>query len=581
VFREWRRIALALLLAAAILPYFIDLGGSSIWDANEAFYVETPREMIERGDLVSPTFNYLPRLNKPVLSYWIVAGFYKVFGVSVAVQRLPIALGAVTLIFTAFFLARAGAEPSGSSQRSSATESALWAAAGLAVAPRLMMFGRRIFIDIYISMFMALTVLFFALAERYPGRRRLFLLLMYASVGLGVLTKGPVAAALPALVFGVYLVMNRELKRVREMMIPIGVIVVLAIAVPWYAALYQRYGWTYISSFFLGENVARYTEGFGVETRRGPSFYLPVVFSDSFPWSLCLFGAAGLWVAEWRARRAMPESRLANGPFADTPGDAQLALRVRTLMWLWIIVIVGFFTFSAAKQDLYIFPIVPAVAALAGLFIALETPGGSVARPRSLQITAALIGLLLALAGAGTLYIFQTAGKVYALDGAAFVGIAAATGGALALVLALTNRARAALAVVVLSLVTLNWAFVIRVLPSFERYKPVPPLSAAIRERFAEGDVVAHYNVALPSMVYYLRRHIDILFDQDAFLQLLRGDRRVFAVLSESDYAQLQPVAGVATCVLDRRPTVNIKLKAVLARDPLPEVLLISNRCQR
>jgi hypothetical protein len=189
--------------------------------------------------------------------------------------------------------------------------------------------------------------------------------------------------------------------------------------------------------------------------------------------------------------------------------------------------------------------------------------------------------LLLALAGAGTLYIFQTAGKVYALDGAAFVGTAAATGGTIALVLALTNRSRAALAMVVLSLVTLNWAFVIRVLPSFERYKPVPPLSAAIRERFAEGDVVAHYNVALPSMVYYLGRHIDILFDQDAFLQLLRGDRRVFAVLSESDYAQLQPVAGVGTCVLDRRPTVNIKLKAVLARDPLPEVLLISNRCQR
>ena len=37
------------------------------------------------------------------------------------------------------------------------------------------MFARRIFIDIYISMFMALTLLFFALAERYPGRRRLFL----------------------------------------------------------------------------------------------------------------------------------------------------------------------------------------------------------------------------------------------------------------------------------------------------------------------------------------------------------------------------------------------------------------------
>ena len=567
----YRRAALSLLFAASILPYFVDLGGSSIWDANEAFYVETPREMIERGDFISPTFNYLPRLNKPVLSYWIVSAFYKIFGVSVGVQRLPIALGALTLILTAWLLARAGAHPSaGNGRRGTAMESALWAATGLAVAPRLMMFGRRIFIDIYISMFMALTLLFFALSERYPERRRLFLLLMYAAVGLGMLTKGPVAAALPALVFAIYLAVHGELKRVREMMIPAGILVVLAIVVPWYAALYHRYGWTYITSFFLGENIARYTEGLGVETRRGPLFYIPVVFSDSFPWSLCLFGAAGLWLAEWPAARG----------FA---GPARLALRVRTLLWLWVLGIVAFFTFSAAKQDLYIFPIVPAVAALAGLFVARETGDGTPARPLSLRITAATIGLLLAVAGVGTLYIFQAAGKVYALDGAAFVGSAAAIGGAVALVLALANRARAALAVVLLSLITLNWAFVIRVLPSFERYKPVPPLSAAIRERFAEGDVVAHYNVALPSMVYYLGRHIEILFDQDAFLQLLRGDRKVFAVLSASDYAQLLPIikaSGVETCVLDRRPTVNIKLKAVLARDALPEVLLIANRCR-
>src|SRR5690349_15277677 len=71
----------ALLLAASLVAglalFFVDLGGSSIWDANEAFYVETPREMIERGDFVLPTFNYELRVNKPVLSYWIVAVFYK------------------------------------------------------------------------------------------------------------------------------------------------------------------------------------------------------------------------------------------------------------------------------------------------------------------------------------------------------------------------------------------------------------------------------------------------------------------------------------------------------------------------
>ncbi len=66
-----------MLLCAAVCPYFVGLGDSAIWDANEAFYVETPREMIERGDYIGPTFNYQPRLNKPVLSYWIVAGFYQ------------------------------------------------------------------------------------------------------------------------------------------------------------------------------------------------------------------------------------------------------------------------------------------------------------------------------------------------------------------------------------------------------------------------------------------------------------------------------------------------------------------------
>ena len=76
----------------------MSLGNSAIWDANEAFYVETPREMLEANDFLNPTFNYLPRFNKPVLSYWIVAGFYKVFGVSVTVQRFAIALGALVII---------------------------------------------------------------------------------------------------------------------------------------------------------------------------------------------------------------------------------------------------------------------------------------------------------------------------------------------------------------------------------------------------------------------------------------------------------------------------------------------------
>ena len=134
-----RRILLIGLLVAAVLPYFLNLGATSIIDANEAFYAETPREMIESGNYVSPTFNFEPRLNKPPLSYWVVAAFYSVGGVSLGASRLPIALGAVVIFATAFLLGR----------QAFSTRAGLIAALTLAATPRMLLFSRRIIIDVY------------------------------------------------------------------------------------------------------------------------------------------------------------------------------------------------------------------------------------------------------------------------------------------------------------------------------------------------------------------------------------------------------------------------------------------------
>ena len=557
-----RHVSLLLIAAAAVVLFFVDLGGSSIWDANEAFYVETPREMIERGDYVLPTFNYELRVNKPVLSYWIVAGFYHVFGVSVAVQRIPIAIGGVLLVVIAYFLGwlsfsdqrAVSPEPRATSPEPRATSNeqrhgaALWAALGFAVSPRLVMFSRRIFIDIYITLFMAATLLFFALAERYPRRRRLFLVLMYVAVGLGVLTKGPVAAALPGLVFFVYLLVHRELRRVTEMMIPAGIVIVTAIVAPWYIALGQREnGWDHIVSFFIGENFGRFAEGVGVDQDRGYGFYLGVLFSDGFPWVFMLFAALAAW---WRSAARD---------------------RIQTLLLLWIGVIVAFFSFSEAKQDLYIYPVMPAVAALGGVAIVAAAPG--------VRWLSALIGLLFAAAGAGVLYVFRASGNFYQLDGVDVFALLAVIGGVAALVLAALGRWREGLIALLLVGVVANWVFVLQVLPGFEKYKPVPRLTEFLAPRLQPDDVVAHYSVALPSMVYYLRRHIDVTYDRARFLDIMRQDKRVFGILWTQEYASLRGELGVPTCAIHHTPSFNIKLGAVLRREKLPELVVITNRC--
>jgi 4-amino-4-deoxy-L-arabinose transferase-like glycosyltransferase len=580
-----RQVALPILLGLSIAMYFVALGGLSIWDANEAFYVETPREMIEAHDYINPSFNYLPRFNKPVLSYWIVAIFYKVFGVSVGVQRLPIALGALVIIGCAFVLGRLAFDdrspwPRGRGPRDDSrdprprtrdlgprardvgpgtrdeglgTQAGLWSAVGLAAAPRLVMFARRIFIDIWVTAFMSLTLAFFALSERYPARRRLFLVLMYVCVGLGVLTKGPVAVALPALAFGLYLLATRELRRVTDMMLPLGIVIVAAIVVPWYALLYQEHGWTYIRSFFISENLERYTSGFGVRQQRGVMFYLPVIISDSFPVSAFLFTAAAIWTRE--------------------------RSRIQTLLWCWIVAIVAFFSFSAGKQDLYIFPIVAAVGGLGGSAIAQALCDAS--WRGWLRWTLAVTGALVALAGAAVLWLFVAGGRVYALDGAMFVAVCGLVGGVLTLSLALAWRQVAAILTLFTAIIAIDYTFVGRVLPDFERYKPVPAIAGILRDRLHPGDIVAHYQIALPSMVYYLGRHVDEYFLQEPFVKTMRSDRRVYAVLSADDYADLRPLIGARTCVLDRWPTFDVRLRNVLSRQPLPELFLITNDCNR
>jgi 4-amino-4-deoxy-L-arabinose transferase-like glycosyltransferase len=543
---------LPLLLAAAVLPYFLNLGAASIWDANEAYYVETPREMIESGDYINPSFNYEPRFNKPVLSYWIVAGLYRVFGVSVGVQRTAIAGAAMVMVVAVFFIARAA---------STHRLAPLLAAIGLAAGPRFFMFSRRIFVDMAMTAMMTLTLLLFVLAERYPERRRLFLTLMYVSVGLGVLTKGPIAVVIPMLVFTAYLGAHRELPRLREMMIPAGVVIALAIAAPWYVALYLQHGWTYITEFFVGENLGRYTETVGTQAR-GPLFYLPVVFSDSLPWSLCLPAVIAAWFGERGTGNTSPERR------------------TRTLLLLWIGITVAFFSLSQTKQDLYIFPIVAAVAALGGDWVARAIDGTAGGEPFGRWFTGTLLLLATVLTGLGAfvLYVFGATQTVYVVDGARLSGALALGGGLLIALLAW--RARAAAMVTALAvLIAFNWILALRALPSFEQYKPVVPLSRVIQREATGDDVIAHFDVALPSMVFYLERHIDIWIDPASLAQQMRSGRTVFAVMPANRYEELKSTFGVATCVIARHPTSDIKLRSILEHEPPPEVLLVTTRC--
>ena len=527
-----RQTVLVALLLAAALPYFVNLGVSSIWDANEAFYAQTPREMIENADYVNPSFNFQLRYNKPVFSYWEVVAAYRLFGVSEWSERLPIAIGGIVLIATAFGLGRLVG----------GTEAGLLAALVLASSPRVLLLARRIIIDVQLAMFTGLVLLCFALAETRPQRRR-YLLLMYVAAGFGVLTKGPVAVLLPALAFFVYLAWERRLADLRGMMLPTGAAIGLAIVLPWYVMVYRQHGWEYITAFVFGENLGRFADAIG-EQARGMFFYLPVMFADLFPWSL--FIPVALW---WAFR--------------------ERSNRLVRLLLIWIAVVVVFFSLSGTKEDLYILPIVPAEAALIGLVMVKAAP--------PVRWASFATGLLLFAAGAATFWVFAVAHR-YSLQGASVVGATAAVGGLGALVISVRRQIVTAAAVAAATLVAVAWCVVLCALPDFERYKPVRPFSGVIRSRASVGAIVGYYKFALPSMVYYLDRPIMEVVLPDHLRAAFYSTGDVYFVMPEDEYNAVKERLPGKTFVLARQPMFDLRPKNFLNGSELPWFVLISNR---
>lgn len=555
-----RRAVLLGLLALATLPYFVGLGTSSLWDANEAFYAQTPREMLAASDLITPSFNFQLRFNKPVLPYWTVAAFYKIFGISERSERLPIALGAIVLVGVAFGLGRL----------ISSTEGGLLAALALATTPRFLFFARRIIIDVHVAMFAGLTLLCFALAEGRPHARRRYLVLMYIAAGLGTLTKGPIAVLLPALAFFVYLAVERRIADLTRMMLPAGVLIWAAIVVPWYALVYREHGWQHIQSFVIGENLVRYSQPIGAEGR-GVLFYLPVMIGDLLPWSVLL--PLALWVA-LRGTNEKGSYPFFVGDSVKKGYDPFSSIR---LLVIWIVTVVAFFSFSQTKEDLYILPIVPAEAALIGAFIAAGFEEANADRRRTLSAIMIVVGGGLLLAGAGVFWLFVQPGH-YSLRGMG--PMAALLGGCGAAVIAASARRRvlAATAVLCAGLIAAAWLIVLVTLPDFERYKPVRPFASMIQARASTGAIVGHYGFALPTMVYYLQRPVMEVIDADHLRSTFRSRSDVYFLMPEADYLAVKDSLPVPTYVLARRPMFDITPRNFLEGDALPQMLLISNR---
>jgi 4-amino-4-deoxy-L-arabinose transferase-like glycosyltransferase len=250
---------------------------------------------------------------------------------------------------------------------------------------------------------------------------------------------------------------------------------------------------------------------------------------------------------------------------------------IRLLLGLWIALIVGFYSASQAQQDLYVLPFIPAGAALVcGLLDGLL--GGTLS-PALRRWTIGGLGLMLGaltVLGIGSAWLIGGSGNPITLAGVRPAGIVVAIGSVGALVLLARRRPTASLAAAVASVTVVLWLLVIVAMPDFERYKPVPHLARAIEAADPPAVRVATYRYATPSLVFYLRRHVDELLDEQQLVGFFAQFPGGYCVMRAEDYPTAQRVLGVPTRVVADTPRFDIKLPDIVARVPLPRLVLVT-----
>ena len=340
-------IGVALLAVAGLcfLGFFYHLGTLGLMDKTEGLFAEIPRQMLVTGDLITPHWNTKTFFDYPVWGYWMVGLSYRIFGISVWAARLPAALAASATVFAVFgsiLRLSPNSEPI-----QARVSRALLASTILALSPGWIGWARASVTDMFLASSITIALLGFLLVDQSdnsPNQRRFGHTLLALFSGIAVLAKGPIGVVLPGLTIMIYLLLKRKLlQQIRATPWLPMVSLFAGIVLPWYAMATKTNGLEFLNKFIGFSNFERFTSV--LYSHPGPPwFYLPWIVLLLLPWSIYLPIAISQ-LKFWRAEVWTP---------AKSPADTPL------FAFIWLVVILAFFSTAATKLPGYILPTIPA-----------------------------------------------------------------------------------------------------------------------------------------------------------------------------------------------------------------------------
>src|SRR3989338_5468405 len=524
-----------LFMSLVVFISFFRLGGFLLFDVDEAVFSEATREMIETGNYITPTYNYEPRYDKPILFYWLMAIAFKLFGINEFSARFISAMfGAALVIMTFFFIKRLYGERAG-----------ILAGLCLLLNLEFFVYSHSAVTDMTLTFFITASLYSFYLGFYptshipHPTSYNKWYLLFWIFSALAVLTKGVIGILFPIGIAFIYILAAGKVKDIKPLLVPRFLLAFFAIAAPWYIAQLYIHGWEFFNAFVIKHHFQRYTEV--ISSHSGPIyFYIPVILGGFFPWVAFLPNAFYKGIKESREIRVRGLPPHASSGGQETEGTYLFCT-------IWFLVVFIFFSLSRTKLPNYIMPLYPAMAVVTGLMINELIEKGF---KRSWLYTACGFLVLISLSAAITYFFFPLripTEIVFAPHLFTGIGICFSVIVVLSFIL-LRGRynflAIGGIAVATVALLILLRAYGV---PPVNIYlqKTLYQYSAYARENLGPDGVLATYEINQPSIAFYSRGKILKLDGESCLKELIskESSQYILVITSKQNIEKLQTIA--------------------------------------
>ena len=331
------RLGLFVFLAAAMALYTVNAWNMVLMDPDEARCAQIAKEMLQSGDWLTPRLLGEVYFDKPALFFWMLAGSFRLLGMTDFAARLVAAVGASLMVVGTYRLGRSLLSP----------RAALWSALILMTCSFMVIGGRFVRMDVWLTAFVTWALVFWA-RYHFEGGHWRNLLCGYVCLAVAALTKGLIGPLLPAAIVGLFLLFGRQLGELRRLRLITGTAVILLLAGPWFLYMSLHHP-GYAGEFFIRHHFQRMTTStFGHSAT--PLFLPGVVLAGMLPWTVFLL-AGIVWSVRNRKDATIPRA----------PGLA-------VCHW-WAIVGILPFLVSHTQLVSYVMPAFPALALIAGHYV--------------------------------------------------------------------------------------------------------------------------------------------------------------------------------------------------------------------